>query len=55
MGSHYLGLRVPKDLTAGTGKAAQMSAGEDLARGEGEGGGLYGNMEARSCYDNSSG
>lgn len=36
----------PKDLTAGIRKPAQMSVGEDLAWEEGEGGSVYGNMEA---------
>lgn len=38
VGSHFLHLCVPKDLTAGDGKAAQMSVEEALAREEGEGG-----------------
>lgn len=36
----------PKEFTAGIRKAAQMSAGEDLALEEGKGGSIYGSMEA---------
>lgn len=36
MGSHFPRLCVPKDLTAGFGKAAQMSVEEVLVQGEGE-------------------
>lgn len=46
MGIHILRIRVPKDLTAGIGKPAQMSVEEALAGGKGEGGGLYRKTEA---------
>lgn len=49
VGSRFLRLCVPKDLTAGNGKPAQMSVEEVLARGEGEGGGSYRNTEAERC------
>ncbi len=48
MGSHFLRLCVPKDLTAGIGKPAQMSVEEVLAGGK-RGwwiGGLYRKIEA---------
>lgn len=46
MGIHILRIRVPKDLTAGIGKPAQMSVEEALTGGKGEGGGLYRKTEA---------
>lgn len=49
MGSRFLRQCVPKDLTAGNGEPTQMSVEEVLARGEGEGGGSYRNMEAERC------
>lgn len=50
MGSHFLHLCVPEDLTAGDGKAAQMSVEEALASEEGEGGRSYINMEAARSF-----
>lgn len=43
------------DLTAGSRKAAQMSVGEDLARGGGEGGRSYRNTEAGRRRDEPTG